>query len=46
MHLEHEFSYRASLKPPLYVGSGPYGNRLVVEVTGGSFEGKRLKGKS
>ena len=45
MNLEYEFSYRASLKPPLAVGAGPYGTRLVVEVTGGSFEGKRLRGK-
>ncbi len=45
MNLEYELSYRASLKEPLPVGPGPYGTRLVVEVTGGSFEGKRLRGK-
>ena len=45
MNLEYEFSYRATLKAPLAVGPGPYGTRLVVEVTGGTFEGKRLKGK-
>jgi hypothetical protein len=45
MNLEYEFSYRASLKPALPVGPGPYGMRLFVEVTGGSCEGKRLKGK-
>jgi Protein of unknown function (DUF3237) len=45
MNVEYEFSYRASLKPALPVGAGPYGTRLVVEVTGGSFEGERLKGK-
>jgi hypothetical protein len=45
MNLEHEFSYQATLKAPLDVGPGPYGTRLVVEVTGGRFEGKRLKGK-
>jgi hypothetical protein len=44
MNLEYEFSYRAGLKPPLPVGDGPYGTRLVVEVNGGTFEGKRLKG--
>jgi len=44
MNLEYEFSYRAGLKPTLPVGAAPYGTRLVVEVTGGSFEGKRLKG--
>jgi hypothetical protein len=45
MNLEYEFSFRASLKPGLPVGSGPFGNRLVVEVSGGDFEGKRLSGK-
>ncbi len=45
MNLEYEFSYRASLKPPLAIGPGPYGTRLFVEVTGGSVEGNRLKGK-
>ena len=45
MNLEHEFSYQATLKAPLDVGPGPYGTRLVVEVTGGRFEGKRLNGK-
>jgi hypothetical protein len=45
MNLEYEFSYRANLKAPVAVGPGPYGTRLFVEVTGGSFEGKRLKGK-
>jgi Protein of unknown function (DUF3237) len=43
--LEYEFSYRATLKPALNVGVGPYGNRIVAEVTGGDFEGPRLKGK-
>jgi uncharacterized protein DUF3237 len=45
MNLEYEFSYQANLKPALPVGAGPYGTRLVVEVLGGSFEGKRLRGK-
>ena len=45
MNLEYEFSYRASLKPALAVGPGPYGTRLFVEVTGGTVEGERLKGK-
>jgi len=43
--LEYEFTYRASLKPPLEVGNGPYGTRLFFEVIEGSFEGKRLNGK-
>ena len=43
--LEYEFSYRVTVKPLLNVGAGPYGNRGVAEVTGGEFEGPRLRGK-
>ena len=45
MNLELEFTYQANLKEGLPVGPGPFGNRLVVEVTGGQIEGKRLRGK-
>jgi len=45
VNLEYECSYHATLKEPVTIGAGPYGTRLVFEVTGGSFEGKRLKGK-
>ncbi|HYB91588.1 MAG TPA: DUF3237 domain-containing protein [Candidatus Binataceae bacterium] len=45
MNLEHEFSYVADLKEPLQIGPGPFGNRNFYEVTGGTVEGKRLKGK-
>ncbi len=45
MNLEHEFNYIATLKPPLEIGAGPFGPRSFFEVTGGTFEGKRLKGK-
>ena len=45
MNLELEFTYQANLKEGLPVGTGPFGNRLVVEVTGGQIEGKRLRGK-
>lgn len=45
MDLEYEFTYNATLKEPVSVGPGPYGNRLVFEVTGGSLEGPRLKGR-
>jgi hypothetical protein len=38
-------TYRADLKPAVMVGSGPYGTRAIVEVTGGSFEGARLRGR-
>ncbi|HME73758.1 MAG TPA: DUF3237 domain-containing protein [Myxococcota bacterium] len=45
MNLEYEFTYNATLKDPVQIGPGPYGTRLVFEVTGGSLDGKRLKGK-
>ena len=43
--LEPLMTYRATLKPPAQVGVGPRGNRAIYDVTGGEFEGERLKGK-
>lgn len=45
MNLEYEFTYSATLKEPLNVGPGPFGNRMVFEVTGGRCDGPRLKGE-
>jgi len=45
MNLEYELTYHATLKEPVPVGPGPYGTRIVFEVTGGSVEGPRLKGR-
>ncbi len=45
MQLEYECTYHATLKQPVVVGPTPYGTRMIFEVTGGSFEGKRLRGK-
>ena len=45
MNLEYECTYHATLKEPVSVGAGPYGNRLIFEVTGGRFEGPRLNGQ-
>ncbi|MGH7859304.1 MAG: DUF3237 domain-containing protein, partial [Candidatus Binatia bacterium] len=45
MNLEYELTYQATLKEGLPVGPGPFGNRLVVEVTGGHFEGARMRGR-
>ena len=42
--LVYEFSYQAQIKPPLDVGAGPPGHRMIFEVTGGTVEGERLKG--
>ena len=44
MKLKPLLRYHADLKPPVDVGKGPYGTRQIFEVTGGSFEGERLKG--
>ena len=45
MNLEYEFTYSATLKDPVQIGAGPYGTRLVIEITGGGMDGKRLKGR-
>ena len=45
MKLVHRLTYRADLKPPVEVGKGPFGTRSIFDVTGGSAEGPRLRGK-
>ena len=44
MKLEPLMTIQADLKPPADLGTGPYGTRLVFDVTGGHFEGARLRG--
>lgn len=44
MKLVPLMTYYANLAAALEVGPGMYGNRLIVEVDGGAFEGPRLKG--
>jgi hypothetical protein len=44
MKLEFLMEYHADLKPPVGVGPGPSGRRQIYEVTGGSFEGPKLRG--
>jgi hypothetical protein len=44
MKLEHLMTYRAELKPAVDVGAGPSGLRQIYDVTGGTFEGPRLRG--
>lgn len=41
--LIQEFAYNADLAVD-EVGSGPFGSRVIANVTGGTFEGDRLKG--
>jgi hypothetical protein len=45
MKLEFLMSVEAHLRTGQSVGRGPYGNRQIFDVSGGSFEGPRLKGK-
>ena len=45
MKLEYLMTYRAELKPPVEVGAGPFGTRRIFDVTGGTAEGPRLRGK-
>lgn len=44
MNLSYEFGLRAEVAEPLLVGPGPLGMRMVGPVTGGTFEGERLRG--
>lgn len=44
MKLVPLMTYYANLAQALPVGSAMYGNRLIVEVDGGEFEGPRLRG--
>ncbi len=44
MKLAPLMTVHADLKPPAGIGAGPYGTRLVFDVTGGHFEGARLRG--
>lgn len=45
--MKHELlmNYHAVLGDNVEVGAGAFGNRVIVEVHGGAFEGPRIKGK-
>jgi hypothetical protein len=43
--LELLFEMHADLRPPIPVGPGPFGTRLVFDVTGGNVAGPRLRGR-
>ena len=45
MDLVHEMTYHAMLRPPLAVGTGPFGTRMVFEAISGVLEGPRMRGK-
>ncbi len=44
MKLTPLLTMHADLKDPIVVGKGPGGMRRIVDITGGYFEGERLKG--
>jgi hypothetical protein len=44
IELEHLFTARLEVGPPRSLGMTPYGERRIVQITGGSFEGARLRG--
>ena len=44
MNLVQEFTFTATLKPPLPIGAGPIGTRMYYEVTSGEIIGDRLRG--
>lgn len=44
MELVHEMTYHAMLKPPMPVGDGPSGTRMVYDVIEGRIEGPRISG--
>jgi len=41
----HLLTLTAHLETPQLAGDTPYGGRKIVMVTGGTFEGDRLRGK-
>ena len=45
MKLVHEFTFNATLTPPVPVGAVPIGARMVYQVTGGEVTGERVRGK-
>jgi hypothetical protein len=44
MELEPLFEITAEVAPPIVISDTPEGMRVIVHVTGGKFEGPRLKG--
>ena len=45
IELAHAFDIEVTLAPPKEVGAIATGNRRVIDITGGTFEGERMRGK-
>ncbi|MBI5947156.1 MAG: DUF3237 domain-containing protein [Chloroflexi bacterium] len=43
--VEYLFTMTATLSDPDVIRDGPQGGRMIFNVTGGSFEGPKMKGK-
>ena len=44
MKLEPLMTLHGDLKTPVEIGDGPFGVRYIADVTGGTFEGQRIRG--
>jgi Protein of unknown function (DUF3237) len=42
--VEKLFTITADTSPPTVINAGPQGTRVIVNVTGGAFEGPKMKG--
>jgi hypothetical protein len=42
--LVSEFTFVANVNAAVPIGTGPFGKRVIAEVTGGTFSGERLSG--
>ena len=38
------YSLNCTLAPPILVGAGPHGSRVVIPIIGGTFSGPKLSG--
>ncbi len=45
MHSRPLMTLRLNTDPTQNIGAGPHGTRITFPITGGSFEGDRLRGK-
>jgi hypothetical protein len=45
LHLKPLFAFQIDVKPAYVIGATPWSDRRVGEITGGYFEGERLRGR-
>lgn len=44
MDLVHEFGFTGRLRPPVPIGDGPFGTRMIFNALGGTVTGDRISG--